>query len=214
MRGTPGEHPAMSAARFFRALPPAGTRQRLGLFGGSFDPVHSGHLHLARTALKQLQLDAVWWFPARGNPLKEAASAYTQRLEGVRNAVRGDRAMRVSPLEAEAGLTYSLDLIRLVKAHCRQAQLVWLMGSDNLASFHHWKAWREIAETVPIAVIARPGSLVSARNAPFARLYRDRRLPRHLAARLPQAPPPAWTWLSAPLDPVSSTALRAAQASS
>ncbi len=199
----------MSRFRLIRQLPAASTRQRIGLFGGSFDPVHAGHVHVARTALRQLRLDAVWWFPARGNPLKGAAGDYQTRLEAVRAAIEGQSAMHVSGLEAEAGLTYSIDLIRTVQAHCRQARLVWLMGSDNLAGFHHWKAWREIAETIPIAVVARPGTLLPARQAPFARLYRSARLQRHDARALLTARPPAWTWLTAPLNPISSTALRA-----
>ena len=80
-------------------LPPTSTRARIGLFGGSFDPPHSGHLHVAETAMKRLDLDQVWWFPTPGNPLKEAPSDYEARLGAVRVLTGNNRAFEVSDIE-------------------------------------------------------------------------------------------------------------------
>jgi len=147
-------------------LPPTSSRQRIGLFGGSFDPPHSGHMHVAQTALKRLDLDQVWWFPARGNPLKSAPGEFDTRLAAVQVMTDAHRAMRVSDVEAHAGLTYTIDLVRLVRAHCPNARLVWIMGSDSLENFHQWKDWQALARLIPIAVIARPGSTQATRSSP------------------------------------------------
>lgn len=198
----------MPRLRAARHLPPASTRQRIGIFGGSFDPPHSGHMHVARTALKRLNLDQIWWVPARGNPLKAKASEFAARLAAVQVMTASHRAMRVSDIEQHAHLTYTIDLVRLWKAHCPHARLVWLMGADSLAGFDRWKEWRAIAELIPIGVIARPGATLSARNSHFAQVYSDARIRQDAASKLASQRPPAWVYLSAPLNRASSTALR------
>jgi len=197
-------------AQFHRAahLPSTSSRQRIGLFGGSFDPPHSGHMHVAETALKRLNLDQVWWFPARGNPLKNAPGEFDARLAALQIMLESHRAMQVSDVEAHAGLTYTIDLVRLMHAHCPNAQLVWIMGSDSLENFHKWKDWQALAKLIPIAVIARAGSTQATRTSHFAQVFRKARLPRRAAKLLPGHDAPAWTYLNAPLNPASSTALR------
>ena len=183
---------------------------RIGLFGGSFNPAHSGHLHVAETAMKRLQLDWVWWIVARGNPLKTAHGDFTERLASARAAAHHPR-MIVTDIEARLGLTYTSDTLAAIVARAPEAHFVWLMGADNLAGFHHWQNWQGIAHTLPIAVIARPGVGAGARNSPFARRFAKSRIPSAAARTLATTPPPAWTYLTAPLDPSSSTALRAAR---
>jgi nicotinate-nucleotide adenylyltransferase len=88
-------------------------------------------------------------------------------------------------------------------------RLVWIMGADNLLSFHAWRGWADILETVPVAVIARPGALVKSRFAPTAVRFGHARIPSRAARTLPGMDPPAWVYLNARLNFVSSTALRA-----
>ena len=189
-------------------LPPASTRARIGLFGGSFDPPHSGHVHVAETAMKRLGLDQVWWFPTPGNPLKEAPSDYEARFEAVRGLTRHNRKFHISAAEKDANLRYTIDLVRLVKQQSPKAQLTWIMGGDSLMTFHFWKDWQALAETVPIAVIARPGFELAARFSPFAKAFARQRLADIAARTLVEQSPPRWVYLPAPLNPVSSTALR------
>lgn len=199
----------MPALRPALHLPPAKSRQRIGLFGGSFDPPHSGHMHVAETAMKRLCLDQVWWFPTPGNPLKHPPGAYEARLAAVQILTEHNKAMRVSDIEQRAGIQYTIDLVRLVRAHCAEAQLVWIMGSDSLLNLHHWRDWESLAHLIPFAVVARPGATLSARTSHFARKYADFRLPRRAAKLLPGREAPAWTYLTAPLNHESSTAIRA-----
>ena len=189
-------------------LPPAGTRARIGLFGGSFDPPHRGHIHVAKTALKRLQLDQVWWFPTPGNPLKEPPSAYSARVEAVQALIAPHKAFRLSTVEQALQLRYTRDLVQVLRRHCPRAQLIWIMGGDSLMTFHYWKDWEDIAYTVPIAAVARPGFERAALSSPFARIFAARRVAASAAPAVLVRTRPAWTYISAPLDPISSTALR------
>ena len=180
---------------------------RIGLFGGSFNPAHEGHLHVAETALKRLQLDAVWWLVAGGTPLKETHGVYEARLASARRMSRGP-AMRVTSLERSLGVRYTADLLEKLLPRAPGAHFVWVMGADNLAHFHRWGRWDEIANRLPVAVIGRPGAFPKAGLSKFARRFATSRLPEYEATALPLAPAPAWTCLTAPWHPASSTAIR------
>jgi nicotinate-nucleotide adenylyltransferase len=182
---------------------------RVGLFGGSFDPAHAGHAHVAETALKRLKLNRVIWLVSPQNPLKRGRgpAPLAQRLAGARSWARGP-AMIVSDLESRIGSRYTVDTLRVLKGRFPAVRFVWIMGSDNLAGFHRWRGWAEILRTVPLAVVARPGALHRSRAAPAARRFASGRLAATAAGRLPERVPPAWAYLSAPLNCASSTALR------
>lgn len=189
------------ALRLGFALTPG---MRVGLFGGSFNPAHEGHAHVAETAQVRLGLDRVIWLVSPQNPLKgERPASLADRLDGARAFARGP-SMIVSAAEAPLGTRYSLDTIRLLKARYPGVRFVWVMGADSLASFHRWKGWTQIFRELPIAVVARPGA-EKALTSPAARRFARARVP---AGALVRAAPPAWTWLSAPLNFTSSTALR------
>lgn len=190
-------------------LPSAAPGRRIGLFGGSFNPPHRGHRHLALTALRRLGLDEVWWLVTPGNPMKknDGLPPLARRVALARR-LADHPAMRVSGFEAAIGTRYSADLVRFLTRRRPGVRFVWLMGADNLASLHRWQKWREIVERVPFAVIDRPGAGFAALNAPAAQAYEWARLPETDARALADAKPPAWVFLHVPLEPSSSTALR------
>ncbi len=179
----------------------------VGLFGGSFDPAHDGHAHVALTALQRLGLDRVVWLVSPGNPLKPAARAhYQRRLAAARALARGPR-MVVSDAEARLGLRYSIDTVRALKARYPGVRFVWIIGADSLLGLHRWKGWTELMAEIPVAVVSRPNAAIRSRLAPAARRFGHA---RHRAARsLARAAPPAWTFVEAPWSFASSTALRA-----
>ena len=183
--------------------------ERVGLFGGSFNPAHEGHLHVARMGLERLGLDRVVWLVSPQNPLKAGQETLTlkARMDGVRRLAR-DPAMIVSDVEARAGLAYSVDTIAALQAAFPETEFVWLMGSDNLQGFQRWRDWRTIARSIPIAVVARPGSLLAQRTSAFAREFADVRLRERDARRLAGLRAPVWVYLKGELNPASSTALR------
>jgi len=180
---------------------------RVGLYGGSFNPVHDGHLQVARTAKARLGLDRVIWLVTPGNPLKAAPTGLEARLRAVK-ARMADPSMIVSGLEARTASRFSLDTVRILKAHYPGVKFVWIMGADNLASFHRWRGWTEIMRQVPVAIVARPGAMLSGLSSPAARRFAHARIPASRAKRLPLMTAPAWVFLPTPLNFASSTALR------
>ena len=196
------------AARLGFVLRPG---MRVGLFGGSFDPAHEGHAHVARTARTRLGLDKVIWLVAPQNPLKRGRPAdLAQRMAAVRRLAAGPSAV-VSDVEARLGVRYTLDLVRILKARFPGVHFVWIMGADSLAGFHRWRGWADILRLVPVLVVARPGAVLGAGLPPAARRFGAARRPPRLARSLPLAAPPAWIYLPAPLHHASSTELRMEQ---
>jgi nicotinate-nucleotide adenylyltransferase len=183
---------------------------RVGLFGGSFNPAHEGHAHVAETALQRLELDRVIWLVSPQNPLKSGheTAELAERMAGARRLARGS-AMIVSDAERRLGSQYTIDTVRALKARHPGVRFVWIMGADSLASFHRWRGWPQILRELPVAVVARPGVSLKSRFAPAARRFARFRRPSSRAATLPGATPPAWVFLRAPLNFHSSTALRA-----
>jgi nicotinate-nucleotide adenylyltransferase len=182
-----------------------------GLLGGSFNPAHGGHRRISLFALRRLGLDEVWWLVSPGNPLKpaEGMAPLAARLASARAQSR--RApIRATAIERELGTRYTVDTLRALKRRYPRRRFVWIMGADNLAQFHRWKKWRQIARLMPIAVIARPGYDGAALAAPaMAWLRRFRRRPTRQRG-LAEEGAPALYWLRFDPDPRASTAIRAA----
>lgn len=189
--------------------PPATRGMRIGLLGGSFDPPHDGHVHITEMALRTMGLDRVWWLVSPGNPLKERGPAsMARRMAASRAAMRHPRVV-VTDLEARMGTRYTADTLRHLLPRYPGVRFVWLMGADNLVSFHRWEHWDAIMAQIPIGVLARPGAQVHAGLAPATRRFAEARIDPRRAALLPFLPPPAWTLVTGPMSPLSSTALRA-----
>jgi nicotinate-nucleotide adenylyltransferase len=181
---------------------------RVGLYGGSFNPVHAGHAHVARTGLARLRLDRVIWLVSPQNPLKRRRPANLQaRMADVRAVARGP-SMIVSDLEQRIGAAYTVDVVRILAARFPGVRFVWLMGADSLAGFHRWRGWNDIMHAAPVAVVARPGYVFAGGFSTAARRYAFARRPASQAASLAMARPPAWVYLTAPLNFLSSTDLR------
>ena len=193
-----------------RLLPPHARGMRIGLFGGTFDPPHLAHLGAALLALKRLRLDRVWWLVTPGNPLKNTTglAPLTKRLAAARALARHPR-IDVTGLEAVIKTRYTYDTIVWLKARCPGVRFVWIMGADNLRSFHRWQRWRDIAKLVPLVVIDRLGPSLYAGASPAGQALRSARIPEHDAACLPGRKPPAWTFVHGLKSRLSSTALRA-----
>lgn len=193
----------------FARIPPLAPGMRIGLYGGSFNPAHEAHRAASLLALKKLRLDRVWWLVTPGNPLKDnrALPPLAARLAQAR-AVAAHPALLPTGLEAGLGTRFSYDTVDALVRRFPRVHFVWLMGADNLASFHRWQHWRDIAARVPIAVIDRPGCTFPAMASPAATALARRRVPESEAGALATMRPPAWVFLHGLKSPLSSTRLR------
>lgn len=180
---------------------------RIGLFGGTFNPAHTGHRHVALMSMKRLGLDWIWWLPAAGNPLKTDQNSFEARLSSARRMAAHPR-MRVSDLEVQLGTRYTYDTLKALLPRVQGGEFIWLMGADNLRYFHKWGHWDEIADMLPIAVIARPGDARQARLSKYAQRFSEFRVPPRAAAGMRHAQGPVWTYLPTPLHMASSTQIR------
>jgi len=174
--------------------------RRIGLFGGTFDPPHVGHLALAEWARESLRLDRVLFVPAGHPPHKGRArlSSVGHRLAMTRLAVRDNRAFTVSELEAlRDGPSFTIDTVRALRRREPRARIFLLMGADSLAEFSTWREPEGILAFATLAVAPRPGPSAAAgrparRGVPGLRLAGDARI----------------AWLRNPGLDVSSSAIR------
>ncbi|WP_297298733.1 nicotinate-nucleotide adenylyltransferase [uncultured Methylovirgula sp.] len=195
--------------RAFAALPPHAPGLKIGLFGGSFNPVHEGHRAASLLALRRLGLDRVWWLVSPGNPLKDTRDlpALDLRMAAAETFAHDARIV-VTGFEAVIGARYTYQTILYLKTRCRGVHFVWIMGADNLMSFERWKHWRTIAANVPIAIIDRPGSTLSATHTSAALALGRHRYDESDGLIFPLVRPPALIFLHGPRSELSSTALR------
>ncbi|MDN3646933.1 nicotinate-nucleotide adenylyltransferase [Pontixanthobacter aestiaquae] len=149
---------------------------RTGLLGGSFNPAHGGHRRVSLFAMEALGLDEIWWLVSPGNPLKpkQGMAPLTARMQSAIEQARRV-PIKVTAIEREMQTRYTVDTLKKITVRYPKRDFTWLMGSDNLAQFHRWRRWRDIARTMPIAVIARPGYEADAVASPamaWLRRYR------------------------------------------
>jgi nicotinate-nucleotide adenylyltransferase len=190
-------------------LPRAASGLRIGLYGGSFNPAHAGHRHVSIMALKRLRLDRIWWIVTPGNPLKERGelAPTALRVTDARRVAAHPR-IDVTSFEEAIGARYTIDTLAFLRRRFPGVRFVWIMGADNLATFHRWRGWRAIAGLMPIAVVDRPGWTLKATRARAAEALASSRVDEEGAAMLADRVPPAWVFLHGPRSFLSSSALR------
>lgn len=143
---------------------------RLGLYGGTFDPIHRGHLLVAQAALEEIQLDRLLFIPAAQSPFKPGTTPTpaATRLRLLRMALSGRPEFEVDEQEVQrGGVSYSIDTVRNVAARHPAATLFWLIGADHVAALPQWRESAELARLIQFVVIPRPGVKPVEPPAPF-----------------------------------------------
>jgi nicotinate-nucleotide adenylyltransferase len=131
---------------------------RLGIFGGSFDPVHNAHVALARLALTELRLDELLWVPA-GQPWQKSRhlTSADDREAMLKLAIAGEPRFVLSRIEIErSGPSFTIDTVRALQAERPDAQWFLVIGQDQYAGFHTWHGFAELLGRVTLAIAARP----------------------------------------------------------
>jgi nicotinate-nucleotide adenylyltransferase len=143
---------------------------KIGLFGGSFDPVHFGHLLVAQAAREELGLERVFFIPAAQSPFKPDSkpAPASERLRLLRVALAGDAAVEVDDREiVRGGVSYTIDTVRQYRRIFSEAELFYLIGADQAGQLPLWREARELARLVEFVIIPRPGEIVPPLEAPF-----------------------------------------------
>ncbi len=146
--------------------------KRVGLLGGSFNPPHDGHLHIARIAAAKFGLDFVWWIVTPQNPLKGRSdmAPYEERYQKVEEMTAAHPKMMATHLEHWLGTNYTYETALALKEHYPETEFIWICGMDNAYIFHHWDRWQDLARLIPITFIARPPARLLVKNCPVRML--------------------------------------------
>ena len=177
--------------------------------GGSFNPAHAGHFHIATQAIRRLGLDQVWWLVSPQNPLKPVAdmAGLAERLASARKAGRHPKIVPTT-LETALGTRYTVDTLAALKRRFPNTKFVWIMGSDNLVQLPRWRAWTLLLGMVPVAILPRAAYSLLALGGKAAQRFARHRVGPGRARGLAGMIPPAWTALGGPRHPGSATAIR------
>ena len=141
----------------------------IGLFGGTFDPIHNGHLHIARSFADELDLESVILLPA-GDPYHKTTprTAAHHRLAMAEIAAQADPRLAVSDCDiVRQGATYTHDTVQIFRQHFPAAELWLLIGMDSLLQLHTWHRWQNLVRQCRIAAAPRPGSSLAQAPAPL-----------------------------------------------
>ena len=182
---------------------------RVGLLGGSFNPAHEGHAHVARICRARLRLHQVWLLVSPGNPLKPARgmAPLATRLASARRISDGRRILATT-IEAAFGTRFTVDTLRTLRQRFPRIRFVWLMGADNLAQLPRWRHWPRIVVLMPFAVLPRPSYNPRALSGLAAHRLAPSRRPAREAPILVRESAPSWLFLPVRQNPISATAIR------
>ncbi len=142
---------------------------RVGLLGGSFNPPHQGHMHIARMARIKFGLDFVWWIVTPQNPLKDKKNTapYDKRFKKVEEITAKSPKQMATHVERDLGTQYTYETISELKKNYPSTEFIWICGMDNALIFHKWDKWQTIIDTMPMVFIARPPAGNLVRNCPL-----------------------------------------------
>jgi nicotinate-nucleotide adenylyltransferase len=148
--------------------------ERIGLYGGSFDPVHLGHLLVAQAAQEELKLDRIFFIPAAHSPFKPDSqpTAALKRTKMLRLALAGNSRAEVDEQEIKrGGISYTIDTARVYSQRFPEAKLFYLIGADNVSQLPKWREANELARLLEFLIIPRPGEPQPKIPEPFRGTY-------------------------------------------
>ena len=187
------------------------SRLKIGLVGGSFNPAHGGHIHVALEARQQLGLDQIWWLVTPQNPLKSSfgMAPHEKRLADARKIATPYPFLRV--IEPESGLpsNYTYNTLKYMLKTMPLSRLIWVMGADNLDHFARWHRYRDMIRLLPIAVVDRPSYSFRAIATGRQLLGRRTKVTKmRYAIMTGTVNLPSWCFIAGQLNAASATEIR------
>jgi len=179
----------------------------VGILGGTFDPPHEGHLFISKFAKIKLDVGEVWWIVTTNNPLKKNKVDYKRRLKKVKRFLMNHH-IKVLEIKDLSKNTYTVDLLEYLFKKFPHKKFIWLMGADNLFSFHLWRDWKKIFYNIPIAIFDRPPYSLSILKAKAILYFKEDRINSKLSRKLKFMKPPKWLFLTGLTNLQSSTKIR------
>ena len=179
----------------------------VGILGGTFDPPHEGHLFISKFAKIKLDVGEVWWIVTTTNPLKKNKVDYKKRLKKVKRFLMNHH-IKVLEIQDLSKNTYTVDLLEYLFKKFPHKKFIWLMGADNLVSFHLWRNWKKIFYNIPIAIFDRPPYSLSISKAKAILYFKEDRINSKLSRNLKFMKPPKWLFLTGLTNLQSSTKIR------
>ena len=187
------------------------SRLKIGLVGGSFNPAHGGHIHVALEARQQLGLDQIWWLVTPQNPLKSSLgmAPHEKRLADARKIATPYPFLRVIAPESGLPSNYTYNTLKYIIKTMPLSRLVWVMGADNLDHFARWYRYRDMIRLLPIAVVDRPGYSFKAITTGQQLLGRRTKVKKmRYAIVTGTVNLPTWCFIAGQLNAASATEIR------
>ena len=149
----------------------------IGLLGGSFDPVHKGHLTISKITLKKIKLDRIYWLVTKKNPFKKSAYfSLEDRVMLAKKATRNFKKIKVLYLDKTVKSSNSINLVNYFVKKKKISNIYFIIGSDILLELHKWKSWKKLVKLTKLVVFSRKGYDMKSKNSTVAKYLKNKNI--------------------------------------
>jgi nicotinate-nucleotide adenylyltransferase len=142
------------------------SNNKIGIFGGSFDPPHNGHLEISKISIKKLSLAKLYWCVTKKNPFKKKTLfSLSERIRQSKNLTKKIKQIEIKSFDKKIKSTNTIDLIKYLKKIKKKNFFFLIIGADNLINFHKWKKWKLLTELTKIVVFSRKDYDIKAKKS-------------------------------------------------